>query len=47
MINNLSLLFSICAVFYVAIRAAMLDRKLPWFGPPPSRPAPVNPRRPL
>ena len=32
MINNFSLLFSVVAVFYVAIRAAFLDRSTPWFG---------------
>ncbi len=38
MINNLALLISVVSVFYVAIRAAMLDRKLPWFAPAPPRP---------
>ena len=33
MINNFSLLFSILAVVFVVIRAAMLDRMLPWFKP--------------
>ena len=31
MINNLSILASIVMVFYVAVRAAMLNRTLPWF----------------
>ena len=37
MINNISLLVSVVAVFYVAIRAAMLDRKRPWFSEPTFR----------
>jgi hypothetical protein len=32
MINNLVVLFSIVAVFWVGFRAIVLDRTLPWFG---------------
>lgn len=35
MINTLSLLFSLAAVCFVVVRAAMLDKMLPWFKPPP------------
>ncbi len=31
MINNLSILFSIVGVFFVVVRAALLDRTTPWF----------------
>ena len=41
MINNLALLVSVVGVFYVVIRAAMLDRKRPWFGAPSFRPGPA------
>ena len=31
MINNLSILFSLAMVVYVAVRASFLDAKRPWF----------------
>lgn len=40
MINNLSILFSIVAVFWVGFRAVVLDRKLPWFGAASQMPGP-------
>ncbi len=46
MINNLSLLVSLLCVFYVAVRASMLDRITPWYSPAPPRPA-KKPRRRL
>ena len=41
MINTLSILFSLLAVCFVVIRAAMLDRTLPWFTTPP-KPGPAQ-----
>ena len=37
MINTLSILISLLAVGYVVVRAAMLDKMLPWFKPIPPR----------
>ena len=34
MINTLSILFSLAAVASVVIRAAVLDRTMPWFQAP-------------
>lgn len=36
MINTLSLLFSLVAVGFIVVRAAMLDKMLPWFKPAPA-----------
>ena len=48
MINNLSILLSVVGVFYVAIRAAVLDRTTPWFQAARPRPAdPARARRPF
>lgn len=33
MINSFSLLFSLVAVCFVVIRAAVLDKTLPWYSP--------------
>ncbi len=41
MINSLSLLFSLIAVGFIVVRAAMLDKTLPWFKPAPP-PPPVD-----
>ena len=35
MINLVSLLFSLVTVGFIVIRAAMLDKLLPWFKPAP------------
>ena len=37
MINQLSLLFSLVTVAFIVVRAAMLDRMLPWFKPVPEK----------
>ena len=39
MINTGSLLFSLFFVGYIVVRAAMLDKMLPWFKPVPPPPA--------
>ena len=45
MINTLSILFSLLAVGFIAVRAAMLDKLLPWFKPVPgAAPAKANKR---
>ncbi len=50
MINTLSILFSLAAVGFVVIRAAALDRAMPWFqasrpdhAERPGRPDPAPP----
>ena len=37
MVNVVCLLFSLVAVAFLVVRAAMLDRMLPWFKPPPEK----------
>ena len=47
MINNLSILLSLGIIIYVTIRAAVLDKRRPWFDraappvPPPGRARPA------
>lgn len=37
MVNTLCLLFSLGAVGFIAVRAAILDKTLPWFKPVPEK----------